>query len=342
MSFLSNLFQDVAIDLGTANTLIYIRDKGVVLNEPSIVARERNSGKVVAIGHDALLMHEKTHPGIVTIKPLSNGVIADYEATEELIKGLINKTKSQFSLGIRKMVIGIPSGTTEVEKRAVRDSAEHVGAKEVYLVVEPMAAAIGIGIDVKEPMGNMIVDIGGGTTEIAVISLGGIASGESLRVAGTDITNSIIRHFRKAYNLAIGERTAEDVKIKIASAYKLDKELSMTVRGRNLVTALPEEREINSPTIREAISTPISQIIISIKKSLEVTKPELSADILDRGLFLAGGGAVIKGLDKKINEETKLAVHISEEPLTAVARGTGEVLENLEKYRSILLPTKRY
>ncbi|ABL64851.1 rod shape-determining protein [Chlorobium phaeobacteroides] len=342
MSFFSNLFRDIAIDLGTANTLIFIRDKGVVLNEPSIVARERNTGKVVAIGHDALLMHEKTHPGIITIRPLASGVIADYEATEELIKGLIKKTKSQFSFGIRRMVIGIPSGITEVEKRAVRDSAEHVGAKEVFLIAEPMAAAIGIGIDVKEPMGNMIVDIGGGTTEIAVISLGGIASGESLRVAGTDITNAIIRHFRKTYNLAIGERTAEDVKIKIASAYKLEKELTMTVRGRNLVTALPEEREVNSPTIREAIATPISQIIASVKKSLEVTKPELSADILDRGLFLAGGGALIKGLDKKINEETRLAVHISEDPLTAVARGTGEVLENLEKYRTVLLANKRY
>ncbi|NTW63726.1 MAG: rod shape-determining protein [Chlorobiaceae bacterium] len=342
MSFFSNLFRDIAIDLGTANTLIFIRDKGVVLNEPSIVARERNTGKVVAIGHDALLMHEKTHPGIITIRPLASGVIADYEATEELIKGLIKKTKSQFSFGIRRMVIGIPSGITEVEKRAVRDSAEHVGAKEVFLIAEPMAAAIGIGIDVKEPMGNMIVDIGGGTTEIAVISLGGIASGESLRVAGTDITNAIIRHFRKTYNLAIGERTAEDVKIKIASAYKLEKELTMTVRGRNLVTALPEEREVNSPTIREAIATPISQIIASVKKSLEVTKPELSADILDRGLFLAGGGALIKGLDKKINEETKLAEHISDDQLTAVARGTGEVLENLEKYRTVLLANKRY
>ena len=342
MSFFSNLFRDIAIDLGTANTLIFIRGKGVVLNEPSIVARERNTGKIVAIGHEALLMHEKTHPGIVTIRPLANGVIADYEATEELIKGLINKTKTQFSLGIRRMVIGIPSGITEVEKRAVRDSAEHVGAKEVYLVTEPMAAAIGIGLDVKEPMGNMIVDIGGGTTEIAVISLGGIASGESLRVAGTDITNAIVRHFRKAYSLAIGERTAEDVKIKIASAYKLEKELTMMVRGRNLVTALPEEREVNSATIREAIATPINQIITSIKKSLEVTKPELSADIFDRGLFLAGGGSLIKGLDKRISEETKLAVHISEDPLTAVARGTGEVLENLEKYRSVLLTTKRY
>ncbi|ANT65380.1 rod shape-determining protein [Prosthecochloris sp. CIB 2401] len=342
MSFFNYLFTDIAVDLGTANTLVFIRGKGIVLNEPSIVARERNTGKVVAIGHEALLMHEKTHPGIITIKPLANGVIADYEATEELIKGLIRKTKKQFSLGIRRMVIGIPSGITEVEKRAVRDSAEHIGAKEVYLVAEPMAAAIGIGIDVTEPMGNMIVDIGGGTTEIAVISLAGIASGESLRVAGTDITSAIIRHFRKAYNLAIGEKTAEEIKIRIASAYKLDKELTMQVRGRNLVTALPEEREVNSATIRESIATPIVQIIASVKKCLEVTKPELSADILDRGLFLAGGGALIKGLDKKIHEETKLAVHISDDPLTAVARGTGTVLENLEAYRSVLLPTKRY
>ena len=342
MNFFSNLFRDIAIDLGTANTLIFIRGKGVVLNEPSIVARERNTGKIVAIGHEALLMHEKTHPGIVTIRPLANGVIADYEATEELIKGLINKTKTKFSFGIRRMVIGIPSGITEVEKRAVRDSAEHVGAREVYLVTEPMAAAIGIGLDVKEPMGNMIVDIGGGTTEIAVISLGGIASGESLRVAGTDITDEIVRHFRKAYNLAVGERTAEEVKIKIASAFKLDKELTIMVRGRNLVTALPEEQQVDSATIRDAIATPISQIITSIKKSLEVTKPELSADIFNRGLFLAGGGALIKGLDKKINVETKLAVHISEDPLTAVARGTGEVLENLEKYRGVLITSKQY
>ncbi len=342
MGLFSNLFRDIAVDLGTANTLVFIRDKGIVLNEPSIVAREWHSGKVVAIGQEALLMHERTHPGIVTIRPLASGVIADYEATEELIKGLVRKTKDRFSIGIRKMVIGIPSGITEVEKRAVRDSAEHIGAKEIYLVSEPMAAAIGIGIDVKEPVGNMVVDIGGGTTEIAVISLGGIASGESLRVAGTDITNAIIQYFRKAYNLAIGERTAEEVKIRVASADKLDKELTMPVRGRNLVTSLPEEREVNSAAIREAIATPISQIISSVKKCLEVTKPELSSDILDRGLFIAGGGALIKGLDKKIQSETKLAVHISEDPLTAVARGTGKVLEDIEFYRSVVLPTKRY
>lgn len=342
MGLFSNLFRDIAVDLGTANTLVFIRDKGIVLNEPSIVAREWHSGKVVAIGQEALLMHERTHPGIVTIRPLASGVIADYEATEELIKGLVRKTKDRFSIGIRKMVIGIPSGITEVEKRAVRDSAEHIGAKEIYLVSEPMAAAIGIGIDVKEPVGNMVIDIGGGTTEIAVISLGGIASGESLRVAGTDITNAIIQYFRKAYNLAIGERTAEEVKIRVASADKLDKELTMPVRGRNLVTSLPEEREVNSAAIREAIATPISQIISSVKKCLEVTKPELSSDILDRGLFIAGGGALIKGLDKKIQSETKLAVHISEDPLTAVARGTGKVLEDIEFYRSVVLPTKRY
>lgn len=344
MSFFSRLFKDIAIDLGTANTLIYIRNEGVVLNEPSIVARERNSGKVVAIGSEALLMHEKTHPGIITIRPLANGVIADYEATEELIKGLIKKTKSRFSLGIRRMVIGIPSGITEVEKRAVHDAAEHIGAKEIYLVAEPIAAAIGMGLEFNEAKGNMIVDIGGGTTDIAVISLGGIASGESLRVAGTDITNSIIRHFRKTYNMSIGERTVEEIKMQIGSAYKLDTEMTMTVKAVNIKSGLPEAMKVDSVTIREAIATPIGQIITSIKKTLEVlvVKPELSVDILDRGIFLAGGGALIKGIDKKINEETKLAVHITDDPLTAVARGTGEILENIEKYRTVLHSSKRY
>ncbi|TLU58063.1 MAG: rod shape-determining protein [Chlorobium sp.] len=343
MSLFSNLFRDIAIDLGTVNTLIYIKNEGLVLNEPSIIARERNTGKVVAIGHEALLMHEKTHPGIITIRPLANGVIADYEATEELMKGLIKKTKKRFSLGIRRMVIGIPSGITEVEKRAVHDAAEHIGAKEVYLVAEPIAAAIGIGLDFNEARGNMIVDIGGGTTDIAVISLGGIASGESLRVAGTDITNAIVRHFRKSYNMAIGERTVEEIKMQIGSAFKLDEELSMIVKAVNIKSGLPEAMKVDSVTIREAIATPISQIITSIKKTLEVlvVKPELSVDILDRGLFLAGGGALIKGLDKKINEETKLAVHIAEDPLTAVARGTGEILENIDKYRHVLFSSRR-
>ncbi len=337
MNFFRSLFRDIAIDLGTANTLIFVRGKGIVLNEPSIVARDLNTGKIVAIGHAAYRIHEKTHPGVITIRPLANGVIADYEATEELIKGLINKTKTLFSFGIRCVVMSVPSGITEVEKRAVKDSAEHVGAKKVYLISEPMAAAIGIGLDIHEPKGNMIVDIGGGTTDIAIIAYSGIVSGESLRVAGSDMTSEIIRNFREEYNMVIGERTAEEVKLHIASAYKLDTELKMTVIGINLESGLPEELEIDSVFIRRAMATPINQIIIAIKKSLEflMVKPEVSVDILHRGLFLAGGGSLIKGMDRKIKEETKIAVHICEDPLTAVARGTGHVLENLENYRTI-------
>lgn len=341
MGFLDFFSKDVAIDLGTANTLIFIRGKGIVLNEPSIVALDRNSRKVVAIGNEARQMHEKTHRDIITIKPLGGGVIADYEAAEELIRGLIKKAQKDFSGSIRRMVIGIPSGITEVEKRAVRDSAEHVGAKEVHLVAEPMAAAIGIGLDVEAPFGNMVVDIGGGTTEIAVISLSGIAAGESIRVAGTEITNAILQHFRKSYNLAIGERTAEEIKIKIGSAYNLEEELIATVKGRNLVTSLPEQRDVSSPEIREAIAEPIGQIVNAVRRCLEATPPELSADILDRGILLTGGGALIKGLDKRISEETKLPVHVGEDPLTAVVRGTGKVLENLEKYSKVLMQTKR-
>ncbi|ACF13003.1 cell shape determining protein, MreB/Mrl family [Chloroherpeton thalassium ATCC 35110] len=341
MGFLDFFSKDVAIDLGTANTLIFIRGKGIVLNEPSIVALDRNSRKVVAIGSEARQMHEKTHRDIITIKPLGGGVIADYEAAEELIRGLIKKTQKDFSGSIRRMVIGIPSGITEVEKRAVRDSAEHVGAKEVYLVAEPMAAAIGIGLDVEAPFGNMIVDIGGGTTEIAVISLSGLAAGESIRVAGTEITNAILQHFRKTYNLAIGERTAEEIKIKIGSAYELEEELIATVKGRNLVTSLPEQRDVSSPEIREAIAEPIGQIVNAVRRCLETTPPELSADILDRGILLTGGGALIKGLDKRLSDETKLPVHVGEDPLTAVVRGTGKVLENLEKYQKVLMQTKR-
>ncbi|MBC8044602.1 MAG: rod shape-determining protein [Rhizobacter sp.] len=341
MGIFDFLSRDVAIDLGTANTLIFIRGKGIVLNEPSIVALDRNSRKVVAIGSEARQMHEKTHRDIITVKPLGGGVIADYEAAEELIRGLIKKTLKDYTGSIRRMVIGIPSGITEVEKRAVRDSAEHAGAKEVYLVSEPMAAAIGIGLDVEAPFGNMIVDIGGGTTEIAVISLSGIASGESIRVAGTEITNAILQHFRKTYNLAIGERTAEEIKIKIGSASELEEELIATVRGRNLVTSLPEQRDVNSPEIREAISEPISAIVNAVRRCLENTPPELSADILDRGIMLTGGGALIKGLDKRLSEETKLPVHVGEDPLTAVVRGTGKVLEDLEKYSKVLVRTKR-
>jgi rod shape-determining protein MreB len=337
MGFLGNLYRDIAIDIGTSNTLIYIRGEGIVLNEPSIIARERESGKVVAIGEEAMIMHEKIHPGIVTVRPLANGVIADYDATQELIKGLIQKSKSHYSFGINNMVISVPSGITAVEKRSVRDFAHHVGAKKVYLLTSPMAAAIGIGLDIKEAMGNMIVEIGSGTTEIAIISLNGIVSGECLRVAGNDMTNLIIRHFNKSYNLAISDTTAEEVKIKLGSAYKLDKELSMIVRGVNLASGLPESRDVDSATIREVIATPITQIITAIKKSLEVLviKPDISVDILDRGIYLSGGSALLKGLDKKINIDTNLGVHVCEEPMTVVAKGMGEVLENIDKYRDI-------
>jgi len=341
MALFDFLSKDIAIDLGTANTLVFVRGKGIVLNEPSIIALDRTTRKVVALGNEARQMHEKTHRDIITIKPLADGVIADYEAAEELIKGLIRKTLKDFSTSIRRMVIGIPSGITEVEKRAVRDSAEHAGAKEVYLVAEPMAAAVGMGLDVDAPFGNMVVDIGGGTTDIAVISLSGIASGESIRVAGNEITNAILQHFRKTYNLAIGERTAEEIKIKIGSAYELEEELIATVKGRNLVTSLPEQRDVSSPEIREAIAEPIGQIVNAVRRCLEATPPELSADILDRGIMLTGGGALIKGLDKRISEETKLPVYVGEDPLTAVARGTGRILENLDKYKSVLMKTKR-
>lgn len=337
MSFFSSLYRDIAIDFGTTNTLIYVRGLGIVLNEPSIVARDYNTGQVLAIGQEALVMHDKLHPGIVTVRPLFNGAIGDYQAMQELIKGLINKTKMRFSLGIRHLVISIPSGITPVEKRAVRDFAQHVGAKKFYMVTNPMAAAIGIGLEVREAIGNMVVDIGGGTTEIAVISLSGIASGECLKVAGADITELIIRHLRQEYNIAVGESTAEKIKIRLASACNEEKESMMEIRGINVESGLPEVRMIGSGSIRNVIAIPIGQIISSIKKCLEalVIKPELSVDIFDRGLFLVGGGALIMGIDKKIQEETNVPVHISEDPQLVVAKGAGEILENLRKYRGL-------
>jgi len=340
MSFFSNLYGDIAIDIGTSNTRIYIRGEGIVLSEPSIIARNRESGKVVAIGEDALIMHEKIHPGIITIRPLANGVIADYDSTQELIKGLIQKARHQHAFGIRNIVMSIPSGITAVEKRSVRDFAHHVGAKKVFLLTYPMAAAIGIGLNIDEPLGNMVVEVGGGTTEIAIISLNGIVSGECLKVGGAEMTNLIIRHFNKSYNLAISDTTAEDVKIKLGTAYKMENEISLAVRGVNLASGLPETREVDSATIREVIATPISQIITAIKKSLEVLviKPDISVDILDRGLFLSGGAALMKGFDKRIQRDTSLNVHLCEEPMSIIAKGMGEVLENLDKYKEICTP----
>ncbi|MBO6586958.1 MAG: rod shape-determining protein [Gracilimonas sp.] len=333
--FLDFLYTDIAIDLGTANTLIYSRGEGIVLNEPSIVALNQQNVPV-ATGHQARLMHEKTHNKIRTVRPLRDGVIADFEVAEQMIRGMIKKVKMKWYSTTRQMVICVPSGITEVERRAVRDSAEHAGAKEVYLVDEPMAAAIGIGLDVHEPVGSMIVDIGGGTTEIAVIALSGIVYAQSVRLGGDELNEDIINYFRRNHNLLIGERTAEKIKCEIGSAAPLDEELEMITKGRDLVNGVPRTRHITSKDAREAIAESVNTIVESITKSLEQTPPELSADILDRGIMLTGGGALLKNLDKLIMETTDLPVHIAEDPLTAVVRGTGAILENLEYYRPVI------
>ncbi len=329
------LYTDIAIDLGTANTLIYSRGEGIVLNEPSIVALNQQDIPV-ATGHEARLMHEKTHRKIRTIRPLRDGVIADFEVAEQMIRGMIEKVKVKWYSSTRQMVICVPSGITEVERRAVRDSAEHAGAKEVHLVDEPMAAAIGIGLDVHEPVGNMIVDIGGGTTEIAVIALSGIVYAQSVRLGGDELNEDIINYFRRNHNLLIGERTAEKIKCEIGSAAPLDEELEMITKGRDLVNGVPRTRHITSKDAREAMAESVNTIVESITKSLEQTPPELSADILDRGIMLTGGGGMLKNLDKLIMETTDLPVHIAEDPLTAVVRGTGAILENLEYYRPVI------
>lgn len=333
--FLDFLYTDIAMDLGTANTLIYARGQGIVLNEPSIVALNQQNIPV-ATGHEARLMHEKTHSKIRTVRPLRDGVIADFEVAEQMIRGMIKKVKMKWYSSTRQMVICVPSGITEVERRAVRDSAEHAGAKEVYLVDEPMAAAIGIGLDVHEPVGSMIVDIGGGTTEIAVIALSGVVYAQSVRLGGDELNEDIINYFRRNHNLLIGERTAEKIKCEIGSAAPLDEEIEMITKGRDLVNGVPRTRHITSRDAREAIAESVNTIVESITKSLEQTPPELSADILDRGIMLTGGGALLKNLDKLIMETTDLPVHIAEDPLTAVVRGTGAILENLEYYRPVI------
>jgi len=333
---LFNIFtEEIAIDLGTANTIIIHNDK-VVVDEPSIVAEDRSTKRIIAVGRQAMQMHGKTHENIRTIRPLKDGVIADFHAAEQMIRGMIkmiNYGNRLFTPSL-KMVICIPSGITEVEKRAVKDSAEHAGAKEVYLIHEPMAAAIGIGIDVEEPMGNMIIDIGGGTSEIAVIALGGIVCDKSIRVAGDEFTNDIEDYMRRQHNILIGERTAERIKIEVGAAItELDAPPEeMAVHGRDLMTGIPKEITVSYVEIGHALDKSISKIEEAILSALEMTPPELSADIYRTGIYLAGGGSMLRGLDKRISMKTKLPVHVAEDPLRAVARGTGIALKNAHRF----------
>jgi rod shape-determining protein MreB len=336
-NFFSN---DIGIDLGTANTLVYVRGKGILVNEPSIVAMGKNDSKVVAVGHEAKEMWGRTPDDIETIRPMKDGVIADFEVTEVMIKEFIAKVNVN-RLMIRRIVIGVPSGITEVEKRAVRDSAEQAGAREVYLIAEPMAAAIGVGIDIAQPVGNMIVDIGGGTTEIAVVTLSGIVAATSMRIAGDEMNTAIIQYFKRQHNLLIGEKTAEEIKCSIGSASALKEELHMTVKGRDLVGGIPRTINISSIEIREALSEPVNAIVNAVRLSLERTPPELAADILDRGIILSGGGALLKGLDERIKDETNLPVFVADDPLTAVVRGTGKVLDDLDDFSKVLIKGRR-
>jgi rod shape-determining protein MreB len=336
MPLLGMFSSDIAIDLGTANTLIYMKGKGIVLNEPSIVTYDVHSRKIIAIGDEAKRMLGRTHKGLLSIRPMKDGVIADFEMAEGMIKAFIKKISSNW-MPAKRIVICVPSGITEVEKRAVRDTAEHAGAKEVYLITEPMAAAIGIGLDVNAPYGNMIVDIGGGTTEIAVIALSDITNGTSIRIAGDELTDAIIRFFRSNHNLLIGERTAEEIKCQVGSVMPLSEEVIIEVKGRDLVSGVPKVTEVNSIEIRESLNPPVTQMIEAVKVALEKTAPELSSDLLDRGIFLSGGGALLKGLDERIKMETGVPVHVADDPLTAVVRGTGKVLEDLEHFKKVLL-----
>jgi rod shape-determining protein MreB len=335
MGILNFFTEEIAIDLGTANTIIIHNDK-VVVDEPSIVAEDRSTKKIIAVGSIAMQMHGKTHENIRTIRPLKDGVIADFHAAEQMIRGMIkmiNYGNRLFSPSL-KMVICIPSGITEVEKRAVKDSAEHAGAKEVYLIHEPMAAAIGIGIDVEEPMGNMIIDIGGGTSEIAVIALGGIVCDKSIRVAGDEFTSDIEDYMRRQHNILIGERSAERIKIEVGAAItELENPPEeMAVHGRDLMTGIPKEIKVSYVEIAHALDKSISKIEEAILSALEMTPPELSADIYKTGIYLAGGGSMLRGLDKRISLKTKLPVHVAEDPLRAVARGTGIALKNSHRF----------
>ncbi len=334
--------KDIAIDLGTANSLVYVRGQGIVINEPSVVAVNQKTGQILAIGDEAKKMVGRTPSHIVATRPLVSGVVSDFEVTEQMLNYFIEKVhKKKFILNPRpRVIIGIPCGVTEVEKKAVRDAAQNAGAREVFLIEQPMAAAIGARLPVQEAGGNFIVDIGGGTTEVAVISLGGIVIAKSLKVAGDKLNQDIIDYAQNEYKLLLGERTAEDIKIAIGSAYPQKEKLEIPMRGRNLVTGLPEEILVDDDDIREAMEKSIRQIVNTVKNTIEETPPELLADIMAKGIYLAGGGSLLRGLDILLTKEAKIPAKIVEDPLTAVVRGAGMVIENLDELHEVLVETE--
>lgn len=341
MSMFKFFSRDMGIDLGTANTLVYVRGKGIVLNEPSVVAIQNDTKTVLSVGEDAKKMIGRTPGNIIAIRPMKDGVIADFDVTQSMLKYFIKKAYPRKTMIQPRVVVCVPSGVTEVEKRAVEDAALQAGAREAYLIEEPMAAAIGAGLPVEEPTGSMVVDIGGGTTEVAIISLGGIVTAKSIRVGGDELDEAIVQYIKKEYNLMIGERTGEEVKINIGSAFAKSKEEKMAVRGRDLVTGLPKTLQITSTEIMDALKEPVGQIIEAIKYTLEKTPPELAADIMEMGIMLTGGGALLDGLDKLVRKETGMPVQIAESALDCVVLGTGKTIEEIETLKKVLITTKK-
>ena len=329
--------KDMGIDLGTANCMVHVKGKGIVLREPSVVAIQKDTNKVLAVGSEAKQMIGRTPGNIVAIRPMKDGVIADFDITQAMLKHFMTKALRKRSSFVRpRVVVGLPSGVTAVEKRAVKEAAIQAGAGEAYLIEEPMAAAIGAGLPVEEPTGNMVADIGGGTTDVAVISLGGIVTSRSIRIGGDEMDEAIMQHIKRTYNLMIGERTAEDIKIQIGTAYPLTKSETYDVRGRDLVSGLPKTVQITSDEVYKALSEPVAAILEAIKITLEKTPPELAADIMDRGIVMAGGGALLRGLDRLVSEQTGMPVHVAEEPMACVALGTGKALEDLDLWKRVL------
>ncbi|RDY24044.1 rod shape-determining protein [Romboutsia maritimum] len=337
----NKMTKDMGIDLGTANTLVYIKGQGIVVREPSVVAIRDDSKEVLAVGEEAKRMIGRTPGNIVAIRPMKDGVIADFDVTQSMLSYFIQKAAAKKGVVSPRIAICVPFGVTEVEKRAIEEAARQAGAKDAYLIEEPMAAAIGAGLRVEEPEGNMVVDIGGGTTEIAVISLGGIVTAKSIRIGGDEFDESIVSYVKKEYNLMIGERTAEDVKISIGSTFKDDQETNMQIRGRDLISGLPKTVEISSTEVRDALKEPISSIVDAIKSTLEKTPPELASDIMENGIMLTGGGALLRGLDKLVKQETGMPVQIADNPLDCVALGTGKSVEDQEIFEKVLMMNTR-